>query len=150
MEPLDELVGIDFWQCWMIPGGTLCLLDQGVPQLNRGESLPWFPLLLGLFVSVDHILWEFVEVAAVICLDLRPSSEYVLELIDNALLGVKPSIQTLELIVELNPDIWKKAKRYEQLIIILIRKKTIYFLLFCSHISRLFTILWETETCLAT
>ena len=69
-------------------------------------------LLLFVFsVSVADESGQSVEVLAVTGFDFCPPPENVLELVDDRLLGLQPTVQTFELVVELNANVWKKTNR---------------------------------------
>ena len=104
---LDDLISINISQNSMIFGSPLYLGNQLVPNSHGSEEVPIVSLLLLFFVTMGHIFGQFVHFLAVIGLDFCSASEDILQFGHNALLGFQSPVQTFQLVVQLNANIWK-------------------------------------------
>ena len=62
------------------------------------------------FVAVADGLCQFVQLLAVVELDLGFASKHVAKFVDNAKLDFQPVIQRFELIVQLHTNVCKRKK----------------------------------------
>lgn len=70
------------------------------------ESGNGYLLLLLLFVALLDALAELLQALAVVQLDLGPSPEVVLQLLDDRHLGLYSQVKAAQLLVQLLADVW--------------------------------------------